>query len=104
MGSTRFPGPRKEFMERRVLIAVFLSFLVLYAYQTFFVPPAQPQQARAAQPAGAPATAPAPTATTPASAAPAATPASPEAPAAPAPAAVTTEAGERRIAVDTTTA
>jgi YidC/Oxa1 family membrane protein insertase len=26
-------------MERRVLIAVFLSFLVLYGYQTFFVPP-----------------------------------------------------------------
>jgi len=30
-------------MERRVLIAVFLSFLVLYAYQAYFVP-AQPAQ------------------------------------------------------------
>ena len=88
-------------MERRVLIAVFLSFLVLYAYQTFFVPPAQPQQPRAAQPAAAPAPAPASTPATPASVAPAATPASPE-PAA-APAAVTTEAGERRILVDTAT-
>ena len=26
-------------MERRVLIAVFLSFLVLYGYQALFVPP-----------------------------------------------------------------
>ncbi len=29
-------------MERRVLVAVFLSFLVLYAYQAFFVPPPAP--------------------------------------------------------------
>ncbi len=29
-------------MERRVLIAVFLSFLVLYGYQAFFVPPVPP--------------------------------------------------------------
>jgi len=88
-------------MERRVLIAVFLSFLVLYAYQTFFVPPAQPQQAPAVQPAGAPATAPASTAA--ATPAPAPPPASTEPAAAPAPAAVTTEAGERRIIVDTAT-
>lgn len=29
-------------MERRVLVAVFLSFLVLYGYQTLFVPPPSP--------------------------------------------------------------
>jgi YidC/Oxa1 family membrane protein insertase len=29
-------------MERRILIAVFLSFLVLYAYQALFIPPPQP--------------------------------------------------------------
>jgi hypothetical protein len=29
-------------MERRILIAVFLSFLVLYAYQALFVPPPPP--------------------------------------------------------------
>jgi len=32
-------------MERRVLVAVFLSFLVLYGYQTFVLPPAPPPQA-----------------------------------------------------------
>jgi YidC/Oxa1 family membrane protein insertase len=32
-------GHKAAFMERRVLIAVFLSFLVLYAYQAYFVPP-----------------------------------------------------------------
>jgi YidC/Oxa1 family membrane protein insertase len=30
-------------MERRVLVAVFLSFLVLYGYQTFVVPPPPPE-------------------------------------------------------------
>ena len=42
-------------MERRVLIAIFLSFLVVYGYQTFFTTPA-PQPApveQAAGPAGA---------------------------------------------------
>ena len=29
-------------MERRILVAVFLSFLVLYGYQTLFVPPPSP--------------------------------------------------------------
>ena len=29
-------------MERRILVAVFLSFLVLYGYQTLFVPPTAP--------------------------------------------------------------
>src|SRR3954469_19039170 len=91
-------------MERRVLIAVFLSFLVLYGYQTFFVPPAQPQQARVAQPASAPGGVPASAATAPSPATPAAAPVSqPSAPTAPQPAATTTEAGERRIVVDTAT-
>ena len=31
-------------MERRVLLAIFLAFLVLYAYQAFLVPPVPPQQ------------------------------------------------------------
>ena len=31
-------------MEKRVLIAVALSFLVLYGYQTFFPPPKTPTQ------------------------------------------------------------
>ena len=45
-------------MERRVLIAVFLSFLVLYGYQALFVPPppATPEtQAGGASPAPSPA-------------------------------------------------
>ena len=42
-------------MERRVLVAVFLSFLVLYAYQAFLVPPVPP-----AQQAGPPAEPPTP--------------------------------------------
>ena len=33
-------------MERRVLVAVFLSFLVLYGYQTFVLPPPPPPQAQ----------------------------------------------------------
>ena len=43
-------------MERRVLVAVFLSFLVLYGYQTFVLPPPLPPEAPV-QPAspGAPA-------------------------------------------------
>ena len=40
-------------MERRVLLAIFLSFLVLYAYQSLLVPPSKP----------APSATPAPTAT-----------------------------------------
>jgi YidC/Oxa1 family membrane protein insertase len=90
-------------MERRVLIAVFLSFLVLYSYQTFFVPPAQPPQARAGQPAGEAPAIPAPNPAA-ANSSPAASPTLPEPSAAtPAPAAVTTEAAERRIVVETAT-
>jgi YidC/Oxa1 family membrane protein insertase len=84
-------------MERRVLVAVFLSFLVLYAYQALFVPPPPatqtpaPQSAPAAQPPGTPQPAPAP-------------PAAPAADAAPLPAIVLGEAGEREIIVETATA
>jgi YidC/Oxa1 family membrane protein insertase len=85
-------------MERRVLIAVFLSFLVLYGYQTLFVPP------------------PPATTETPSAAAPgAASPAAENAPATPAPVAqppapavaatpvIVGDAAEREIVVDTAT-
>ncbi len=91
-------------MERRVLIAVFLSFLVLYGYQTFIVPPPQPPpQAAAGQAGGSAATPSASTSAAVGSPAPAAPPASPAPDAAPAPPAVTTEAAERRIVVNTAT-
>ena len=44
-------------MERRVLVAVFLSFLVLYGYQTFILPPPPPPQPQAETSASAPGTA-----------------------------------------------
>jgi YidC/Oxa1 family membrane protein insertase len=89
-------------MERRVLVAVFLSFLVLYGYQTFLVPPAQPTEPRA-QSQTAPAAAGGGVGTPGTTAAP--PPAAPAAPASatPAPAAVTTEGAERRIVVETAT-
>src|SRR5688572_10282233 len=83
-------------MERRVLIAVFLSFLVLYAYQAIFIPAQPPQQspAQATQPAAQP---------------PAAT-IQPSAQTAPAPvpdvagpAAVVTDTAAREIVVETAT-
>ena len=40
-------------MERRVLVAIFLSFLVLYAYQAFFVKPAPKPATTGSTPAGA---------------------------------------------------
>ncbi len=87
-------------MERRVLIAVILSFLVLYAYQALFVPPSPPrsQDAPPAQPA---APAPAPAAATPAPAAPGAA-AGTAAPAVAVPA-VIGENAEREIVVETAT-
>jgi hypothetical protein len=36
-------------MERRVLIAVLLSFLVLYGYQALFPPPPEPKPAQTHQ-------------------------------------------------------
>jgi len=86
-------------MERRVLIAVILSFLVLYAYQSLFVPPPPPrgsQEGQAAQPAPPESSAPAP--------APAAPDTTAAAPPAQAPAAaVVGETAEREIVVETAT-
>lgn len=85
-------------MERRVFLAILLSFVVLFGYQTFFVPPAaEPPagQAPAASPA-APAAAPgASTLTAPADPA--------GAVAADAPAALVADASARDIAVETAT-
>jgi YidC/Oxa1 family membrane protein insertase len=90
-------------MERRVLIAVFLSFIVLYLYQAFFVPvpPAQPPakaspQSEAAGRQAAPAPAPAET-----PAAGAETAAAVKAPAAPAAPAVVAATSEQSFTVET---
>ena len=85
-------------MERRVLIAVVLSFLVLYGYQALFVPPAAPPGQSAPQTA-APAAPGAPPVTS-------AQPPAPTAaltPAAPLPQAITAETAERQIVVETAT-
>ena len=87
-------------MERRVFIAIGLSFLVLYMYQAYFAPPPPPvkpaasttQQTQAPAAAGNKSAA-----TTPEPAAP------PPAPAAPAPQALVTEQSPRDITVDTAT-
>jgi len=79
-------------MERRVLVAIFLSFIVLYAYQAFVVKPAPkpPQGAAVPQTAGRP---------TPSGATKAATP-SPAA-AAPAVTALVGDSAERDVRVET---
>src|SRR6187401_2422349 len=86
-------------MERRVLLAITLSFLVLFLFQRFVMPPPAPvpsapaatpnQNASATSPAGSPA-APAP-----------GSPASPVSPASPAIAATVSEANVREIVVET---
>jgi YidC/Oxa1 family membrane protein insertase len=88
-------------MERRVLIAVFLSFLVLYVYQAMFAPAPPPASQTSAAPTPAtpaPATTPAPAAREPAAATPAPAPAP-----APAAAAIVGETAEREIVVETAT-
>ena len=75
-------------MERRVLVAVFLSFLVLYAYQAFLVPPPPPAQPQAPAPVPAPGAEPV---------------AEPPSPAAPPAAVVFGDATEREIVVETST-
>src|SRR5688572_13731486 len=82
-------------MERRILVAVFLSFLVLYAYQALVVPPPQPPPPQATSKPAAPA-------------APAASPEEPApapaiSPSEPSPAAVVGDAAERQIIVDSPT-
>src|SRR3954465_9309700 len=65
------PGAAPDWtvMERRVLVAIFLSFIVLYAYQAFFVKPVPKPQPGAAATQTAPR--PAPRGTTTAAAKPA---------------------------------
>ena len=86
-------------MERRVFIAIGLSFLVLYMYQAYFAPP--PPQVKPATSTTASSTPPSPP-TAPASAAssPAVAPATP-ASSAPEPQAVVGESSARDIVVDT---
>jgi YidC/Oxa1 family membrane protein insertase len=90
-------------MERRLFIAILLSIVVLYGYQAIFVPPPPAnstlqQKTPAAQTPSPPAVAPSPPLT--ASTSPAAKPE--QAPTAPAAAAITSEATEREIVVETT--
>ena len=90
-------------MERRVFIAIVLSFLVLYMYQAYFAPPppvpAKPAASTASQ---TQASASAPGAGASAAASPVPAPA-PEAAAAPEPQALVSEKSEREITVDTST-
>jgi len=91
-------------MERRTLIAVFLSFLVLYAYQAYFLPSSPPVDGTVTEspaPTGAGSAAPVGQAagTSPAAAAP--VPIVPDADVAPEPAALTGETEEREIVINT---
>ena len=88
-------------MERRVLIAVFLSFLVLYGYQALFVPPPPATSAGQSTAPSTPGIAPAPSPPAGATAAPAATPPPPVD--SPRPATVVGEDTEREIVVETAT-
>src|SRR5687768_57034 len=83
-------------MERRIFIAILLAALVMYGWQVLFPPPVLPDRAATQQTQPAPAASPAPAAP-PAAAAPA--PAAPSA----VPEAITSEAAEREIVVETAT-
>jgi len=89
-------------MERRVFIAIGLSFLVLYMYQAYFSPPPPVQSARPAASSGA-----APTTTPPSTSTKEAEPSAPTPasapPAAPQPEALVGETSERTITVETAT-
>jgi YidC/Oxa1 family membrane protein insertase len=86
-------------MERRVLIAVFLSFLVLYGYQALFVPPQPPPETPA------PTSQPKPSETSPDNDAQAVVPdtVAPSAPVAPAYIVTAGDTSEREIVVETAT-
>ena len=91
-------------MERRVLLAITLSFLVLFLFQRFVMPPPVPPATTPAANATAPIPAPA-AGTTPSAvgSAPASAPTAPAAPSVPAgPAATLTEPSAREIVVETT--
>src|SRR5262245_41233320 len=86
-------------MERRVFIAVLLSFVVLYSYQTYFAPPppASTGKPPASSATGTPAGGAKPAAAAPTAAAPAPS-------AGPAPKSLVGEEQAREITVETTTA
>ncbi len=79
-------------MERRIFLAVFLSFVVLYAFQSFFVPPPAPESPQPEAPAAAPESAAAP---------PPEEGTAPAEPQAQRSRAVVSEPGERNIVLDT---
>jgi YidC/Oxa1 family membrane protein insertase len=85
-------------MERRVLLAIFLAFIVLYTWQALFVKPV-PKPAPDAATASSAATATPPTTATPASVVPA--PAATARPAAPLAAALVADTAERDVRVET---
>jgi YidC/Oxa1 family membrane protein insertase len=88
-------------MERRVLLAITLSFLVLFLFQRFVMPPPAPVPATTPIPANATSGAPSTQAPTPV--APGVTaPVAPVAPAAPAIASTVSEASPREIVLETT--
>jgi YidC/Oxa1 family membrane protein insertase len=91
--SIRFLAHKAIHMERRVFLAILLSFVVFYGYQTLFLPPPAPASdtSKPVPATAAPATV--------ASEAPAAAPVS----STPEPAAVVSEASEREVVVDTAT-
>ena len=77
-------------MERRVLLAVVLSFVVLFGYQALFVKPNVKPPVPAAT-----------TSTAPAATAPVEAPSAPPAPSGPMPAVLAGESSERRIVIET---
>ena len=77
-------------MERRVLLAVVLSFVVLFGYQALIVKPTPKPPAPAAT-----------TSTAPASTAPVEAPGAPPVPTGPQPAVLAGESTERRIVIET---
>jgi YidC/Oxa1 family membrane protein insertase len=92
-------------MEKRVLLAVLLSFLVLYGYQAVFPPPKpRPPQTRSTQTASPRQSASPPTAAAARDTSPVPAPAAPsEVPATPGAAPLVGESAERTVTVDTST-